>query len=91
MKRVLGCEPLGAPPAWPTSPGGQSGAGRPHDACQPREKLSCRRSLDELYKEDLEPKIEEGHAELLPEHTETCLEISSFIAPSFSLSVNRRI
>ena len=66
--RDLGLDPLGQ------HPGGQSGSGRLHGACQPREKISRRRSPDELYTEDLEPKIEEGHAELLPEHTETRLE-----------------
>ena len=48
--RNLGSVPLGQPP------GGQSGAGRPHDACQPREKLSRHRSPDELSTMILEPQ-----------------------------------
>ena len=37
-----------------------------------------------MYTEDLEPKIEEGHAELLPEHTETRLEKHSPYGSEFT-------
>ena len=66
--RNLGFGPLGH------HPGGQSDSGRLHGACQPREKISRRRRPDKLYMEDPELKIEEGHAELLPGHTEAHLE-----------------
>ena len=39
VERVLGCEPLGAPPPWPASPGSQSGACGPPNARQLSERL----------------------------------------------------